>query len=113
MTVFSSLLFLCRFSRNEFKEPLRLVGKSECFVRWVIVFSARQNCPTDSGQLVGSRNDHDIASRPGLQFTHPVPENGLFAFEAQDGSSGSVNEHPAQIRVPPFTDAQQLSLAPG
>ncbi len=82
-------------------------------MRWVIVFATGRNCPTDPGQLVGSRNDHDVASRPGLQFTHPFPESGFFAFDAQDGGAGSVDEHLAQIRVPPFTDAQQLGLASG
>lgn len=81
LTVFSSPV-LCRLLRSEFQEPLRLVGKGKRFVPRVIVVPARQNCPTDPGQLVGCCYDHDVARGSGFQSAHPLSQTGAFPFDA-------------------------------
>jgi hypothetical protein len=81
LTVFR-LLIPCRLLRSESQKPLRLVGKDRRFMPWLIVVAARQNCPTDSGQLVGSGDDHDIACGSGFQSAHPLSQTGAFAFDA-------------------------------
>ena len=70
LTVFSSPI-LVQTSKKRISKPLRLVGKDNSFVHWMIVVPAGQNCPTDPGQLVGGGDDHDIACSPGFQSAHP------------------------------------------
>jgi hypothetical protein len=71
LTVFSSPVPL-QTSEKRISNPLRLVGKNMCFVPWVIVVPAGQNCPTDPGQLVSSGDDHHVASGSGFQSAHPL-----------------------------------------
>jgi len=106
------LSVLLQTSGKRTSKSLRLAGKREGRHR-VMVFSARQHRPTDPSQLVCCGNNHDIARGSAFQTLHPLSEIRSFAFGAQHHSSGSVDEHLAQIGIPPFTDPQQLCLASG
>jgi hypothetical protein len=103
---------LLQTPEKKFQSSLRLVGKRSSFVQGLIVVPAGQNCPADPGQLVGSGDDYHVACGPSFQSAHPLPQTGAFAFDTQDRSPRSMDEHLAQIRVASLTDAQQLGLAP-
>lgn len=47
----------------------------------VIVVPAGENCPTDSGQFVGGRDDDRVACGSGSQSAHPLSQTRSFAFD--------------------------------
>src|SRR5258708_2334887 len=75
--------FLLQTSEKRIFRSLRLAGTAKGFVHRAIVVSARQHSPTDPGQLVGGRYDHDIAGCSGFEAAHPPPQARSFAFDAQ------------------------------
>jgi hypothetical protein len=81
LTVFSSPNSSADFREADLKKPLRLVGKDSRFEHGMIIVPARQHCPTDPGQLVGSGHDHHVACSSGFQSAHPLSERRSFAFD--------------------------------
>jgi hypothetical protein len=79
LTVFR-LLFLCRLLRSESQKAIRLVGK--VLYSWLIVVAAGQNCPTDSGQLVGVATIMTLRAALDSQSAHSLSQTGAFAFDA-------------------------------
>jgi hypothetical protein len=76
-TVFFVFYSSADFREANFKKPLCLVGKDSRFVHGMIIVLARQHCPTDPGQLVGSSDDHHVACSSGFQSAHPLSERRL------------------------------------
>jgi hypothetical protein len=73
---------------------------------------ARQHHPTDPGELVGRSDDHDVAGGSRFQATHPLSQTRSFALDAQHRSPGLMDEHLAQIRIPPLTDPSSFTFPP-
>ena len=72
LTVFFVLPFLLQTSEKANFKSLRVAGTINRWVHRAIVIPAREHGPTDSGQLVGSGNDHYVAGGSAFQTLHPL-----------------------------------------
>ena len=75
--------------------------------------SARQHGPCDACQLVRHGDYDDVLGCSGIESIQPGSDGRSISLDAQHGSSCAMNQHLAQIDVPPLADAEQLRLASG